>query len=191
MSPTRARVFALARAPESRSERPGRAERPGAGVCPALRWRRCVRVEGEGTVVEVLLPAPTTAMQGAPGGVRAEQHPLVLLLAPARAIGIRLSIRPSAWFLRRILMFGRPVQFEEVRQKVEAVFGQQLDLHYMNNEVKPLFDGLLGGSQLWVAGKRKPGELCGRVRVSPSCPSLCEVRTTWTRPSTCWTGART
>lgn len=32
-------------------------------------------------------------------------------------------------------MFGRPVQFEEVRQKVKTVFGQQLDLHYMNNEV--------------------------------------------------------
>lgn len=32
-------------------------------------------------------------------------------------------------------MFGRPVQFEDVRQKVETVFGQQLDLHYMNNEV--------------------------------------------------------
>lgn len=37
----------------------------------------------------------------------------------------------------RILMFGRPVQFDEVRQKVHAVFGQQLDLHYMNNEVTP------------------------------------------------------
>lgn len=33
-------------------------------------------------------------------------------------------------------MFGRPVQFEDVRQKVKAVFGQQLDLNYMNNEVK-------------------------------------------------------
>lgn len=33
-------------------------------------------------------------------------------------------------------MFGRPVQFEEIQQKVKAVFGQQLDLHYMNNEVK-------------------------------------------------------
>lgn len=33
-------------------------------------------------------------------------------------------------------MFGRPVQFEEVRQKVKTVFGQQLDLHYMNNEVR-------------------------------------------------------
>lgn len=32
-------------------------------------------------------------------------------------------------------MFGRPVQFEEVRQKVKTVFGQPLDLHYMNNEV--------------------------------------------------------
>lgn len=36
----------------------------------------------------------------------------------------------------RILMFGRPVQFEEIQQKVKSVFGQQLDLHYMNNEVK-------------------------------------------------------
>uniref|UniRef100_A0A8C9VSX6 Mitogen-activated protein kinase kinase kinase 3 n=1 Tax=Scleropages formosus TaxID=113540 RepID=A0A8C9VSX6_SCLFO len=35
----------------------------------------------------------------------------------------------------RILMFGRPVQFEEVKQKVKSVFGQQLDLHYMNNEL--------------------------------------------------------
>lgn len=41
----------------------------------------------------------------------------------------------SACLLRRILMFGRPVQFDEVRQKVKTVFGQQLDLHYMNNEV--------------------------------------------------------
>uniref|UniRef100_A0A8C7DJ46 Mitogen-activated protein kinase kinase kinase 3 n=2 Tax=Oncorhynchus kisutch TaxID=8019 RepID=A0A8C7DJ46_ONCKI len=34
-----------------------------------------------------------------------------------------------------ILMFGRPVQFEEIQQKVKTVFGQQLDLHYMNNEL--------------------------------------------------------
>uniref|UniRef100_A0A669B2E0 Mitogen-activated protein kinase kinase kinase 3 n=1 Tax=Oreochromis niloticus TaxID=8128 RepID=A0A669B2E0_ORENI len=36
---------------------------------------------------------------------------------------------------RRILVFGRPVQFEEIQQKVKTVFGQQLDLHYMNNEL--------------------------------------------------------
>uniref|UniRef100_A0AAQ6A6U4 Mitogen-activated protein kinase kinase kinase 3 n=1 Tax=Amphiprion ocellaris TaxID=80972 RepID=A0AAQ6A6U4_AMPOC len=36
---------------------------------------------------------------------------------------------------RRILMFGRPVQFEEIQQKVKTVFSQQLDLHYMNNEL--------------------------------------------------------
>uniref|UniRef100_A0A7N6AYI1 Mitogen-activated protein kinase kinase kinase 3 n=1 Tax=Anabas testudineus TaxID=64144 RepID=A0A7N6AYI1_ANATE len=36
---------------------------------------------------------------------------------------------------RRILMFGRPVQFEEIQQKVKTVFGQQLDLHYINNEL--------------------------------------------------------
>ncbi|XP_041940800.1 mitogen-activated protein kinase kinase kinase 3 isoform X1 [Alosa sapidissima] len=42
---------------------------------------------------------------------------------------------------RRILMFGRPVQFEEVQQKVKTVFGQQLDLHYMNNELSiPLWN---------------------------------------------------
>uniref|UniRef100_A0AAQ4R8A6 Mitogen-activated protein kinase kinase kinase 3 n=1 Tax=Gasterosteus aculeatus aculeatus TaxID=481459 RepID=A0AAQ4R8A6_GASAC len=41
----------------------------------------------------------------------------------------------------RILVFGRPVQFEEVQQKVTTVFGQQLDLHYMNNELSiPLRD---------------------------------------------------
>lgn len=33
-------------------------------------------------------------------------------------------------------MFARPVQFDEIQQKVKTVFGQQLDLHYMNNEVK-------------------------------------------------------
>ncbi|XP_015217432.2 mitogen-activated protein kinase kinase kinase 3 isoform X1 [Lepisosteus oculatus] len=36
---------------------------------------------------------------------------------------------------RRIIMFARPVQYEEVKQKVKTVFGQQLDLHYMNNEL--------------------------------------------------------
>ncbi|XP_016124610.1 mitogen-activated protein kinase kinase kinase 3-like [Sinocyclocheilus grahami] len=42
---------------------------------------------------------------------------------------------------RRILMFGRPVQFEEVQQKVKTFFGQPLDLHYMNNELSiPLRD---------------------------------------------------
>ncbi|TSQ23928.1 Mitogen-activated protein kinase kinase kinase 3 [Bagarius yarrelli] len=32
----------------------------------------------------------------------------------------------------------RPVQFHEVQQKVKTVFGQQLDLHYVNNEVSSL-----------------------------------------------------
>ncbi|KAM8845906.1 LOW QUALITY PROTEIN: mitogen-activated protein kinase kinase kinase 3 [Spinachia spinachia] len=42
---------------------------------------------------------------------------------------------------RRILVFGRPLQFEEIQQKVATVFGQQLDLHYMNNELSiPLRD---------------------------------------------------
>ncbi|XP_028842856.1 mitogen-activated protein kinase kinase kinase 3 [Denticeps clupeoides] len=42
---------------------------------------------------------------------------------------------------RRILMFARPVQFEEVQQKVKNVFGQKLELHYMNNELSiPLRD---------------------------------------------------
>lgn len=36
---------------------------------------------------------------------------------------------------RRILTFVRPVQFEDVLQKVKNVFGQQLELHYMNNEL--------------------------------------------------------
>ncbi|XP_043911130.1 mitogen-activated protein kinase kinase kinase 3 [Protopterus annectens] len=36
---------------------------------------------------------------------------------------------------RRIIQFGRPVKYEEVEQKVKTVFGQQLALHYMNNEL--------------------------------------------------------
>ncbi|XP_024127293.1 mitogen-activated protein kinase kinase kinase 3 isoform X2 [Oryzias melastigma] len=36
---------------------------------------------------------------------------------------------------RRILVFERPVQFEEIQQKVKSVFGQLLDLYYVNNEM--------------------------------------------------------
>ncbi|KAM8824806.1 mitogen-activated protein kinase kinase kinase 3 [Synchiropus picturatus] len=36
---------------------------------------------------------------------------------------------------RRILAFPRPLQLEEVQQKVLSVFGQQLELNYMNNEL--------------------------------------------------------
>lgn len=39
------------------------------------------------------------------------------------------------FFFFRILMFGRPVLLDEVQQKVATVFGQHLELHYMNNEV--------------------------------------------------------
>uniref|UniRef100_A0A3B5MID6 Mitogen-activated protein kinase kinase kinase 3 n=1 Tax=Xiphophorus couchianus TaxID=32473 RepID=A0A3B5MID6_9TELE len=35
----------------------------------------------------------------------------------------------------RILVFGRPVQFEKIQEKVKSVFSQQLELHYMNNEM--------------------------------------------------------
>uniref|UniRef100_A0A8C6NI24 Mitogen-activated protein kinase kinase kinase 3 n=1 Tax=Nothobranchius furzeri TaxID=105023 RepID=A0A8C6NI24_NOTFU len=37
-----------------------------------------------------------------------------------------------------ILMFGRPVQFEDIQQKVKSVFGQQLDLYYIHNEMSIL-----------------------------------------------------
>ncbi|MED6250868.1 hypothetical protein ATANTOWER_013484, partial [Ataeniobius toweri] len=36
---------------------------------------------------------------------------------------------------KRILVFGRPVQFEGIQEKVKSVFGQQLELHYLNNEM--------------------------------------------------------
>nr|XP_057904461.1 mitogen-activated protein kinase kinase kinase 3 isoform X2 [Doryrhamphus excisus] len=36
---------------------------------------------------------------------------------------------------RRILMFVRPVQLEDVQRKVKSVFGQQLDLYYVSNEL--------------------------------------------------------
>ena len=38
-------------------------------------------------------------------------------------------------FCFRIIAFSRPVLYEDVERKVTAVFGQPLDLHYMNNEV--------------------------------------------------------
>ncbi|XP_021565012.1 mitogen-activated protein kinase kinase kinase 3, partial [Carlito syrichta] len=39
---------------------------------------------------------------------------------------------------RRIIAFGRPVRYEDVEHKVTTVFGQPLDLHYMNNELSIL-----------------------------------------------------
>ncbi|KAG7459766.1 hypothetical protein MATL_G00214220 [Megalops atlanticus] len=53
--------------------------------------------------------------------------------SPSRQDDIRIKFEFCGE--RRILMFGRPVHFEEVKQKVKNVFGQQLDLHYMNNEL--------------------------------------------------------
>lgn len=137
----------------------------------------------------------------------------------------------------RILMFGRPVQFEEIQQKVKAVFGQQLDLHYMNNEVKwrLLCFITTSVSPFTLSSTRSPQmpilclyvfpylkwwlsfyclsvylylhlyNLCLQnvirgiwvlfpcvfILCPGSCPSLCEVRMTWTRRSTCWTGAPT
>ena len=44
-------------------------------------------------------------------------------------------------FCFRIIAFSRPVRYEDVEHKVTAVFGQPLDLHYMNNEVRKS-DGL-------------------------------------------------
>ncbi|ELW67512.1 Mitogen-activated protein kinase kinase kinase 3 [Tupaia chinensis] len=39
---------------------------------------------------------------------------------------------------RRIIPFSRPVRYEDVEHKVTTVFGQPLDLHYMNNELSIL-----------------------------------------------------
>lgn len=39
---------------------------------------------------------------------------------------------------RRIIAFSRPVRYEDVEHKVTTVFGQPLDLHYMNNELSIL-----------------------------------------------------
>ncbi|EHB07357.1 Mitogen-activated protein kinase kinase kinase 3 [Heterocephalus glaber] len=43
---------------------------------------------------------------------------------------------------RRIIAFSRPVRYEDVEHKVATVFGQPLDLHYMNNEVREMNDDL-------------------------------------------------
>lgn len=46
------------------------------------------------------------------------------------------SKRNCFLFLCRIIAFSRPVRYEDVEHKVATVFGQPLDLHYMNNEVR-------------------------------------------------------
>ncbi|XP_049601182.1 mitogen-activated protein kinase kinase kinase 3 isoform X2 [Syngnathus scovelli] len=51
---------------------------------------------------------------------------------PTRQENIRIKFEFSGE--RRILMFERPVQFDEIQRKVKLAFGQQLDLHYMINE---------------------------------------------------------
>lgn len=85
-------------------------------------------------MVNLRLPAQTAAMQGAPSGVCSERH-LVLVLTFDGSSEEMFSRSARLRHSCRILMFGRPVQFEDVRQKVKTVFGQPLDLHYMNNEV--------------------------------------------------------
>ncbi|XP_037111811.1 mitogen-activated protein kinase kinase kinase 3 isoform X1 [Syngnathus acus] len=52
---------------------------------------------------------------------------------PTRQENIRIKFEFSGE--RRILMFERPVQFDEIQRKVKLAFGQQLDLHYMINEL--------------------------------------------------------
>ncbi|XP_068605832.1 mitogen-activated protein kinase kinase kinase 3 [Brachionichthys hirsutus] len=49
--------------------------------------------------------------------------------------GLVLVLSAAAPGLVMILAFGRPVQLQEVRRKVKAVFAQQLDLHYLNDEL--------------------------------------------------------
>lgn len=49
---------------------------------------------------------------------------------------IKICNEPCILFLFRIIAFSRPVRYEDVEHKVTTVFGQPLDLHYMNNEVR-------------------------------------------------------
>ncbi|CAJ0954342.1 unnamed protein product [Ranitomeya imitator] len=53
----------------------------------------------------------------------------------AGEIRTKSTENPQIFALYRILQFPRPVKFEDVEQKVKLVFGQQMDLHYMNNEL--------------------------------------------------------
>uniref|UniRef100_A0A3P8R587 Mitogen-activated protein kinase kinase kinase 3 n=1 Tax=Astatotilapia calliptera TaxID=8154 RepID=A0A3P8R587_ASTCA len=64
---------------------------------------------------------------------RQVQHQSILAISAFFQDDVRIKFEFSGE--RRILVFGRPVQFEEIQQKVKTVFGQQLDLHYMNNEL--------------------------------------------------------
>jgi len=53
---------------------------------------------------------------------------------PNRQSDVRIKFEHNGE--RRIIAFSRPVRYEDVEHKVTTVFGQPLDLHYMNNEVR-------------------------------------------------------
>uniref|UniRef100_A0A8C2RU65 mitogen-activated protein kinase kinase kinase n=1 Tax=Capra hircus TaxID=9925 RepID=A0A8C2RU65_CAPHI len=55
---------------------------------------------------------------------------------PNRQSDVRIKFEHNGE--RRIIAFSRPVRYEDVEHKVTAVFGQPLDLHYMNNELSIL-----------------------------------------------------
>ncbi|XP_036307531.1 mitogen-activated protein kinase kinase kinase 3 isoform X6 [Pipistrellus kuhlii] len=55
---------------------------------------------------------------------------------PNRQSDVRIKFEHNGE--RRIIAFCRPVRYEDVERKVTTVFGQPLDLHYMNNELSIL-----------------------------------------------------
>lgn len=55
---------------------------------------------------------------------------------PNRQSDVRIKFEHNGE--RRIIAFSRPVRYEDVEHKVTTVFGQPLDLHYMNNELSIL-----------------------------------------------------
>ncbi|XP_059525898.1 mitogen-activated protein kinase kinase kinase 3 isoform X4 [Myotis daubentonii] len=55
---------------------------------------------------------------------------------PNRQSDVRIKFEHNGE--RRIIAFSRPVRYEDVERKVTTVFGQPLDLHYMNNELSIL-----------------------------------------------------
>lgn len=60
----------------------------------------------------------------------------MFLVAQPLRYRVHLRIHSALLFRCRIIPFVRPVRYEDVQQKVKTAFGQPLDLHYMNNEVR-------------------------------------------------------
>ncbi|KAB1265801.1 Mitogen-activated protein kinase kinase kinase 3 [Camelus dromedarius] len=95
---------------------------------------KVVEVSLLGSIADVQLLTRSSILQQNPESRREK----VSVNAFPRKDGSDVRIKFEHNGERRIIAFSRPVRYEDVEHKVTTVFGQPLDLHYMNNELSIL-----------------------------------------------------